>query len=291
MMPEGAIAIFAYRRHQHLKRIMDQISESRSSKHLSVIVFVDAIPGRNSEHDPRVVMEFENYSGLFKETVKRGSNFGLRKNILNGLDLLSSKFDFFICLEDDTIIDAAGIDSMFCFLSESEKHPENLAAVCSASFSNSRKTNAWIETDRFLSWGWGTTSNAWERFRKESCQPSSEELLGFVPKTFCWPERVLVSRTYRKIAELDSWAIEFTHWQRLNQTIVLRPSKNFLTIGKGGPSTHASWGPLLPKAGEHSALEVKILTSGKIQKYVYSWIRIGSFVSGFIYSKMSRKQD
>lgn len=291
MMPEGAIAIFAYRRHKFLAKIMDQISESNSSKHLSVIVFIDAIHTRNFEHDSRVVKEFENYSGLSKKIIKRGSNFGLRKNILDGLDHCSSRFDFFICLEDDTIVDAAGIDSVVSLLSKPEKQPDNLAAVCSASFRNSRAANVWVETDRFLSWGWGTTSKAWRKFREESYEPSTEELISHVPKTFCWPEREFVKRTYRKVKKLDSWAIEFSHWQRLNQMIVLRPSKNFLTIGKGGPATHASWGPLVPKAGEHSALEVKILTSGKIQKYVYSWIRIGSFVSGFIYSKMSRKQD
>lgn len=285
-MPKGAVAIFAYRRHQYLAKIMDQISESNSSEFLSVIVFVDAIPGRNFEHDPGVVNELENYEGLSKEIIKRGSNFGLRKNILDGLDHCTSRFDFFICLEDDTIVDAAGIDSMVSFLSNPEKQPDNLAAVCSASFRNSRSVNAWIETDRFLSWGWATTSDAWRRFREESFEPSTEDLIGHVPKTFCWPEREFVKRTYRKISELDSWAIEFSQWQRLNQMLVLRPSKNFLTIGEGGPSTHATWGPLLPKAGKYSPMESKILTPGKIQKYFYSWIRMASFLRGFAYSKI-----
>lgn len=285
-MPKGAVAIFAYRRHQYLAKIMDQISESNSSKLLSVIVFVDAIPGRNFEHDPGVVNQLENYEGLSKEIIKRGSNFGLRKNILDGLDHCSSRFDFFICIEDDTIVDATGIDSMFALLSEPEKHPDNLAAVCSASFSNSRAVNAWIETDRFLSWGWGTTSDTWRRFREESFAPSTEDLVSHVPKTFCWPEREFVKRTYRRIRDLDSWAIEFSQWQRVNQMLVLRPSKNFLTIGKDGPSTHAAWGPLLPKAGKHGAMESKILASGKIQKYFYSCIRMASFVTGFVYSKI-----
>ena len=253
-------------------------------------VYVDSLPGGSGNWDPGVLHELEAYKGLNLITVKREYNFGLRNNILHGLDDCSEHSDFFICIEDDTVVSSEGIDSIVMLFKSDLGARDNIGAVCATSFSLKSENNSWVPTDRFISWGWATSSSTWQVFRSESSKPSPEQLISQIPHTYSWPEKKFVRRMYVKFDDLDSWAIEFAHWNRLKGNIILRPPANFMQLGLSGPSTHASWAPKLPPASP-SRVPPCISDANDVSKKLYSWVRFYRLIIGYLtyLSKFWRK--
>ena len=278
----GTIVIFAHRRSAGIREILTEISRTRNAKHLKVNIFVDSLNPNAPVHSQAVLEVFEDFSFLDLAVHLRDSNLGLRGNVLSGLDYCSSRFDFLVVLEDDTIVSSAGLDSFLDLLAEGPKLPF-FGAVISSSFRCGTRKPKWVETDRFISWGWGTLSSVWKEFRSESnLYPTTDQLVSLIPNSYCFPEKLLVRNTYQKIDGLSSWAIPFSHWLRERGRQILSPTTNYLKLTYEGSGTHTAWGPLLATPGNTVADSRSIILQGPKNYRLQSWKRLIAFSLGFM---------
>lgn len=280
----GVIAIFAYQRHKFLEEIFTEIRNSKLASELPMKIFIDGAKTQTSENNEKILSIVRDLTSKKDEVILRSRNIGLRQNVTLGLDTCSENFLYFIAIEDDTVVTAAGLDSMVTFLERPDSHPTQFGALNSASFINTHKRK-WLKTDRMISWGWGTTANVWRSFREE--QPAKIpqlELLSRIPKTYCYPERLFVKWMYRQVAELDSWAIDFGHWLRTQEKTILSPPVNYLELRFGDDYTHTAWGPWLPPTQRKIAME-ESSDSSFLRLRFLSWVRFLRTVLGFLRHK------
>ncbi len=240
------VAVFFYRRPDHLRQVMDRIREVKPARLFGVSD--GPKPG-----DPATAAGVEASRRIFREAIdwpcqweilERETNLGSYLSVSRGLDWVFERVGETIILEDDTVPDP----TFFRFASELlAKYQENLS-VGSISGDNYDDPEDWPgpESYRFTryhhAWGWATWKRAWQYFdREEQLLPLVEDRKwrkeqGISRKEWPYWERCF-RRSYAK--KLDTWDYRWTLslWCRGMFSIV--PQVNLVrNIGFDSLGTH-----------------------------------------------------
>jgi hypothetical protein len=161
------IAIFVYKRLDYLKILINSLKRNALSKNSEVFIFSD---GWKSAYDKQEVLNVRKYitkiSGFKKVfIIPRPENFGLSKNIIDGINFVLKNNKKIIILEEDLKLSKHFLN----FINHGLKIYENEIKVASI--------NAWFFPikdkknipDTFFirgadCWGWGTWKRAWVKF-------------------------------------------------------------------------------------------------------------------------------
>jgi hypothetical protein len=175
--------------------------------------------------------------------VYSSQNLGLRDRVLSGLDYVFNIEEEAIILEDDCLPS----DSFFKFVSGGLQAYRNHKSVSLVSGSSPDTPN-WLPEVYFTLdspiWGWGTWRSSWNEFRAGSRgQDFSEDEIEEIAKTV---QGVFAKRRFRNFLRssknLDSWAIEFASYNRLNNRLSAVSGVNLVeNIGFGEGSTHTKF--------------------------------------------------
>ena len=100
------ILLFAYNRPEHTRNLLQSLDKNLESKESLLYVFLDG--PKNTEDKTlvtevkKVVTEHEGFKQI--TIIERNENWGLAKNIIEGVTEVISKFKRVIVLEDDLIV-------------------------------------------------------------------------------------------------------------------------------------------------------------------------------------------
>lgn len=166
-MKDISIAIFAYNRPSHLKRLLIALE---SYKIENINVFIDG-PKNNKDKliQEQIIFMLKTSYKINIKIITRKKNLGLSKSLLKGIDYMSKKYKKFIILEDDVV----PFKNFFKFISINLKKfekDESVSAICGYQFPEfnflNGKKNFSLKNNYFIPWGWSTWSDKWIKFRK-----------------------------------------------------------------------------------------------------------------------------
>lgn len=208
---KAPVAIFAYRRPENLRRMLEALSRCNGFAESPILVFSDGPRGTADAADVQAVralvtnLGWKNLEWVFSE-----SNKGLKRSITEGVTSVLRRHGRVIVLEDDLHLSPLALDYFNAALDAYALEPR-VIGVCGYMY-ESRHLDGNDEAF-FLpfasSWGWATWDRAWQGF------PSNAETLaaragdvGFL-KRFDRQGIIAASRMLRAQAEglIDSWAI------------------------------------------------------------------------------------
>lgn len=172
-MTLAPILLFVYNRPLHVRRSIESLLANELAKESELYIFSDAAKDEMAQPNVNEVREFIHSIKGFKEIhyVERTENWGLARNIIDGVTTLVNQYGRVIVLEDDLIVAPYFLQFMNDAL-ETYKDEENVCHIQACDF-----TKDPILPDTFLikwtgSWGWATWKRAWKLFN-----PNGQELL------------------------------------------------------------------------------------------------------------------
>ena len=161
------IALFVYKRLDYLKILISSLKNNDLSKKSVVFIFSD---GWKNNHDKDKVLNVRKYianiSGFKKVfIILRPNNFGLSKNILDGINFVLKNNKKIIVLEEDLKLSKNFLNFINSGLKIYDRE-KKVASINGWFFPLSSNKN--IPNTFFIRgadcWGWGTWRRAWKKF-------------------------------------------------------------------------------------------------------------------------------
>lgn len=197
---EIPILVFAYKRFNLLKKLISSLKKNKEHSKHKLYIFID---GPKNLRDTLKVKKVKNYCKTicgFKsiKIIERKKNFGLAKNIVNGITRIFKKYECAIILEDDLEVGKFFLDYMNKCLN---KYKDFKKIWHISAWSN---CPLWLSKfyfyDFYLSshmncWGWGTWNDRWKFYEKN-------------------PNKLLKSWPMDKIIKFDNHGL-FNNWSQI----------------------------------------------------------------------------
>ena len=163
-MNYSPIVVFCYNRLNKLEKLINSLRENEEHSQTRVYFFVDYYS--KDENVTKKLVEYINSIDFFLEIVVtvRDKEFGLKRNIENGLDTVFELEETVICLEDDLIVSKHFLKYMNDCLNAfyNDKHVWHINGW---SYPQIRIDNKNIFFGKLMnSWGWAT-GDRWENIR------------------------------------------------------------------------------------------------------------------------------
>lgn len=164
------LVIFAFNRPAYLKKCLISLKLNSLSCKTKTYFFIDY---------PKFEKDFKNYNKvikIIKETsifkqkiiIQRKYNYGLKKNILSGIDYVLKKNETVIVLEDDLYLSKYFLDYMNKYL-QFFKNSKNIASIHGYCYPIDKKNlNNFFLLRGADCWGWATWRRAWRHYNDDN---------------------------------------------------------------------------------------------------------------------------
>jgi hypothetical protein len=240
------VVLFAYRRPDHLRRVLDSLGANSGADLTEVSIYCD---GPKSATDGEAVEQVREIArrasdpGLFASVrvIERDHNLGLAKSVISGVTEALERHDRIIVLEDDLVVSPDFLEYMNQAL---ELYANNDEVISIHGFMYS--VPPVLPQTAFLRgadcWGWATWRRGWELF-----EPDAKKLLKELDRS---PDRAKFdfdgAFPYRQMLKdqargtIDSWAVRWYAAAFLANKLTLYPGQSLVeNIGQEGSGTHS----------------------------------------------------
>ncbi|PWT96527.1 MAG: glycosyl transferase [Bacteroidetes bacterium] len=241
MNSPAPIALFAYNRPDHLQRCIEALQKNELSPDSDLILFCDGPKNEEARKEAETVRQYAKSISGFKSIriVERDENYGLSKNIIDGVTSTVNTYGSVIVIEDDLVCSPHFLDFMNQGLNKFQGCNDviSIHGYCPP-----------ISIDDpvfFLRgadcWGWATWKRGWQLFN-----PDGKELMKKLRDSgklydFDFEGSYDYSGMLQKQIEgkVNSWAIRWYASAYLQDKLTLYPSKSLvINIGSDGSGTH-----------------------------------------------------
>lgn len=169
MQNYAPIILFVYGRLDHTQRTIESLRENRISMDSDLFIYSDFHKKENDREDVISVREYIKTIDGFKSItiIYRNENYGLAKNIMDGVTEVINKHGQAIILEDDIVTSPYFLKFMNDSLDKYQKN-KNIWHISGWNYPIS--TNDLPETffwQTMNCWGWATWSDRWDHFDKK----------------------------------------------------------------------------------------------------------------------------
>lgn len=239
------VAIFAYNRKDHLKKTVDALLQNKYSEDTEVFFFSDGSKCETDNSKIEEVREYLNRLQGFKKihVIERKTNYGLAKNIEEGVTWILSKYEKIIVLEDD-IVTAKGflkyMNDALCIYEKEKSVMEISGYSVPADYIGQPETVFLKFGD---CWGWATWRRAWDHFNRDTNRIIKRFNLldiyhfNLEGKTNFW-NQILSNKN----GDINTWAIFWTAAIYLNNGYMLYPTRSLVkNIGFDGTGEHGAF--------------------------------------------------
>lgn len=250
-MALAPIIVFSYNRPNHLKQTLEALSKNDLAANSDLFVFCDGAKAGASEQQKKSIIEnrviARDARGFNSVSiVERDTNFGLARNIIEGVTSVISRFGKAIVLEDDLLTSPY----FLVYMNSALDYYENRPGVMSVSANRPPLDKMEIPIDyeydvfvclRSYSTGWGTWRDRWERV---------DWSLDYLEEFLSHPEQVAAFNRCgddmtdmlidQRDGKIDSWAIRFGFAHFREHCVAILPCISYVdNIGFDGTGRHS----------------------------------------------------
>ena len=269
-MSFAPILLFTYNRLSHTRRCVEALYKNQGAAESELFIYSD---GAKDTHQQAAVNEVRNYirsiNGFKHITIiERSENWGLARNIIDGVTTQVNKYGRVIVLEDDLVVAPYFLQFMNDALETYQDEPQ-VGHIQACDFTQDPSL-----PDTFLikwtgSWGWGTWDRAWKHFN-----PNGKELLQELEKRkltriFDFNGKYGFTRMLRRQIEgkNNSWAIRWNASLFLKDILSLNVGRSLVqNEGFDGSGTNCGGGGLYASHLYLSPLHVQKISPIKENK-------------------------
>ena len=232
------IAVLAYNRPKHLKRVIDAILKQKIK---SINVYIDGPADKKIlDNQKKIFKLLKNYkSKILINLIKQPKNNGLAFSVTNAVTSELKNNDAVILLEDDCVPLNGFFNYMFNGLKKYSSS-KNVRSICSYNNLETKSDNAFF-LKRFNPWGWATWKDRWKKHNFEIkntiTQIKNNGTIDSLP---------LDLKSYSENSEIingkqDIWSLSWTLTHYLDSSLILYPSRSYIeNIGFDGTGVHCS---------------------------------------------------
>lgn len=236
------IAIFCYKRVNHLKQTICSLQTNKLSKNCVLYCFSD---GPKKFEDIMHVNKVRKYLKTISDfkniiIIERESNLGLSTSIISGVSKVLEAHDRVIVLEDDLELSPYFLNYMTDALSLYQDNPE-VASIHGYTLPVKTKLPDTFFLKGADCWGWATWRRAWNTFEQDGEYLLKKliqkkltrefDLDGYVGNTQMLKDQIA--------GKNDSWAIRWHASCFLNNMLTLHPGRSLVkNIGLEGTGQH-----------------------------------------------------
>lgn len=242
--PLAPVAIFAYKRADKLRNLLDSLAKCDESSRTDFTIFIDGPKNELEAKEVRsVIAVAEEESRLgFVRIRRRQSNLGLSKSIIMGVSECLYSHDRVIVLEDDLVVSPYYLK----FMNEALQLYENSEEVVSV-HGFVYPTGQSLPETFFLRgadcWGWGTWRRGWEVFSPDAAALLSQIKNHPDKADFDFNGQYEFTRLLKNevSGKVESWAVRWYASAFLAGKLTLYPGEPLVVnTGLDGSGTHRS---------------------------------------------------
>lgn len=247
-MTLAPILLFVYNRPLHVRNSVKSLLSNDLAKDSELYIFSDAAKDEAAKPLVDEVRTFIHSISGFKKIhfVEREENWGLARNIIDGVTRLVNEYGRVIVLEDDLITAPYFLQFMNDAL-ETYKDEEKVGHIQACDFTKDPSL-----PDTFLikftgSWGWATWKRAWKHFNPNGQELLDEMLRRKLNRQFDFNGKYGFTRMLRRQIEgkNNSWAIRWNASLFLADILSLNVGKSLIqNEGFDGSGTNCGSGNL-----------------------------------------------
>ena len=242
------ILLFVYNRPAHTRRCIESLSRNSLAVESELFIYADGAKDQTVADEVEEVRQYiRSIQGFKKVTlIERNENWGLARNIIDGVSTQVKKYGKVIVLEDDLVVAPHFLRFMNDALETYQDEPK-VGHIQACDFTQDTSL-----PDTFLikwtgSWGWATWERAWKHFN-----PNGKELLQELEArkltyTFDFNGKYGFTRMLRRQIEgkNNSWAIRWNASLFLKDILSLNVGRSLVqNEGFDGSGTNCGGGGL-----------------------------------------------
>ena len=285
-MMYAPILLFTYNRLAHTRRCVEALLKNSLATESELFIYSDGAKDDTLQAAVNEVRYYIHNIRGFKQItiIQRDENWGLARNIIDGVTTQVNRYGKVIVLEDDLVVAPYFLQFMNDAL-ETYKNEPKVGHIQACDFTQDPTL-----PDTFLikwtgSWGWGTWDRAWKHFN-----PNGQELLQELEErkltyTFDFNGKYGYTRMLRRqiAGKNNSWAIRWNASLFLKGILSLNVGRSLVqNEGFDGSGTHCGGGGLYASTLHLDRLPVTPISpieenTKARQAYVRYYARTNSF--------------
>ena len=232
------IALLAYNRPKHLKKVIDAIIKEKIK---TINIYIDGPADKKVQNNQEKILKvLKNYkSKILINLIRQTKNNGLAFSVTNAVTSELKYNDAVILLEDDCVPLNGFFDYMISGLKK-YRFKKNVRSVCSYNNLDIKSESAFF-LKRFNPWGWATWKDRWKKHNFEIkntiLQIKNNGSIDSLPldlKSYCENSEIINGKQ-------DIWSLSWTLTHYLDNSLILYPSHSYIeNIGFDGTGVHCS---------------------------------------------------
>lgn len=242
------VLLFVYSRPAHTRHLVDSLLHNAEAAQTPLFIYSDAA---RDENDRAAVTEVRNYirslRGFASVTIiEREENWGLARNIIDGVTTLVNRYGRVIVLEDDLVVAPFFLRFMNDAL-EAYKDDPRVGHIQACDFTQDPSLPSTFLIKWTGSWGWATWARAWKLFNPDGRQLLQELERRKLTRTFDFDGSYGYTRMLRRQVEgkNHSWAIRWNASLFLADVLSLNVGRSLVqNNGFDGSGTNCGGGGL-----------------------------------------------
>lgn len=238
-MPSIApIVLFVYARPEHTRRTLDALAANGLANQSDLIVYADAPRSENEAEQVCAVRDMVRFASGFRSVnvIERETNYGLARNIIEGVTEVCNRFGRVIVLEDDIVTSPSFLPFMNAAL---ERYADDSCAWHVSGWNYPIDPEGLGDAFFWRAmncWGWATWADRWTFIQK-----APQRLIGSWGKEKI--KRFNLDGTHdfwnqitaNQVGKSNTWAIFWYATIFENNGLCLNPAQSFvLNIGNDG---------------------------------------------------------
>ncbi len=240
------IALFAYRRPEHLRRTLEALRRNAEARDTDLHVFCDAAKDEQAaggvEAVRRILRELEGFKSI--NVVHRERNFGLARNITTGVSEVLQTSENVIILEDDLVVSPYFLRFMNDAL-EYYRADTRVGSISGYCYPLDRSVPETFFIRGADCWGWATWRDRWRHYEPDGGRLLTSLRERNLSHAFDFEGTMgFTQMLENQIAgKVNSWAIRWHASCFLRDMLILYPGRPLAqNIGQDGSGTHSKTG-------------------------------------------------
>lgn len=242
------ILLFAYNRLAHTRRCVESLQKNALSAESELFIYADGAKDASIQKEVNLVRDYLRTLRGFKRItlIEREENWGLARNIIDGVTTQVNRYGRVIVLEDDLVVAPYFLQFMNDAL-EAYKDEPKVGHIQACDFTQDPALPDTFFIKWTGSWGWATWSRAWKHFNPDGKALLHELESRRLTRTFDFNGKYGFTRMLRRQTQgkNNSWAIRWNASLFLKDILSLNVGRSLVqNEGFDGSGTNCGGGGL-----------------------------------------------